>query len=122
MFLTFLDEDNKPYNIHVVPKQKIVQIHRERGIDFELNRQAIKQLSSDAYTLYMYILTRCTTKAWYLSSTDVYENTSLRRRTYTKAIAELQEKKYLIPGPIKTPDGDFNNNTFHLVQSPDCTF
>ena len=60
----------------------------------------MKKLTADAYLLYMYLITRPSNRVWTLSSQDVYNNTALKKRTYSKAVSELIEKKYLIPGPI----------------------
>lgn len=50
------DQDQNDYYIRVAHNQKLIQIHRQRGISFNFNYEAIKNLSTNAYALYMYIL------------------------------------------------------------------
>ena len=110
------DSSGIQYTIKVHPNQKAIYIHRDKGINFWLNQEAMEKLSADAYLLYMYLLVKKENRVWALSSQDVFEHTALKKRTYMKAVAELQEKKYLIPGPIE----GVNKNvcTYHLWESP----
>ena len=114
--LKLYDSSGTPYEVNIANNQKAIYIHREKGINFKLNHNAMKDLSADAYLLYMYLITRQGGRVWILSSQDVFAQTALKRRTYTNAIAELQEKKYLIAGPIE----NINNNvsTYHMWESP----
>ena len=110
------DSNKAPYTIKVSHNQKAIYIHRAKGINFALNQLAMKALSADAYLLYMYLLTRKEGRVWVLSSQDVFEQTALKKRTYTNAINELIEKKYLISGPIEGVAQNYN--TYHLFEAP----
>lgn len=103
------------YTIKAAYNQKVIYIHRGKTIDFKLNLQAMSELSSDAYLLYMYLMIRQKDKVWALSSKEVFESTALKKRTYMKAVAELIDKQFLIPGPIEGVDK--NLCTYHLWES-----
>ena len=110
------DSTNTPYSITIANNQKAIYIHREKGINFTHNHYAMSLLSADAYLLYMYLITRKDNRVWVLSSQDVFAQTALKRRTYTNALSELQEKKYLIAGPIEGITK--TDNTYHLWETP----
>lgn len=114
--LKLRDSLGSPYELTIANNQKAIYIHREKGINFKHNHAAMKALSADAYLLYMYLITRQGGRVWVLSSQDVFNQTALKRRTYTNALNELQEKKYLIAGPIE----DVGNNvaTYHMWEAP----
>ena len=76
----------------------------------------MKNLSADGYLLYMYLLTCYKERVWALSSQDVFTHTALKRRTYTKAITELIEKKYLISAPIEGIPSTIE--TYHFYEMP----
>lgn len=112
------DEHGDSYIIKVSNNQKVIQIHRKRSINFSANYAAIKNLSANAYVLYMYLLMHSEKRIWALSSKDIYENTPLRKYTLSNAITELQEKGYLVPGEIDLGDNKtYNSNSYHLYES-----
>jgi len=117
MFMKFYTETGEPYSINVAPKQKIIKVHRNNYIDFQLNQCAQKNLSPYAYMLYMYLLVRSKDRAWAMSSKDICENTTLTKKTYPKAVEELIEKGYLVPKEISTEDNaHYSKNTYHLLE------
>lgn len=88
-------------NIKTAPNQKVVVIHKVHGkggriLDIESNREAMHQLSSSAYVLYMHFILSLPGYTEALSLQHLSETTSLRERTYYKAINELIEKQYLV--------------------------
>lgn len=113
------DHNNKDYFVRVANNQKVIQIHREKGINFDSNYEAIKTLSTNAYVLYMYMLMHSSNRIWALSSQEVFDNTPLKKRTYMNAMKELQDAKYLTPGVIDLNNGEvYDTNTYHLWENP----
>ena len=110
----------KQYYIKVAANQKVIQIHRVKNyINFEANYKAMAALSSNAYVLYMYILMHDNRRIWALSSKDVYAKTALTEKTYTKAVAELIEKKYLVKGDIQLDAyTTYSENAYHFYELP----
>lgn len=91
-------------NIKTAPNQKVVVIHKVHGkggriLDIESNKAAMKQLSSNAYVLYMHFVLSLPGYTEALSLQHLSETTPLRERTYYKAINELIEKQYLVKEP-----------------------
>ena len=115
------DSKGSTYKIELAKNQKVVQIHRiKNSINFDANYKAIKNLSFAAYTLYMYLIMHSNNRVWALSSKDIYNNTNFTERTYTRAIDELIEKRYLIHGEIDIGGGQtYKENAFHLWEDPD---
>ena len=111
----------KQYYIKVAANQKVIQIHRvKNGINFEANYKAMAVLSANAYVLYMYLLMHENHRVWALSSKDVYAKTALTEKTYTKAVAELIEKKYLVKGDIQLDAcTTYSENAYHLYELPE---
>lgn len=108
-----------PYIIHQAPHQKIIQIHRPKGINFKSNYAAMQNLSQAAYILYMYLLMKGTHRVWPLYSQEIYDHTPIKKRAYLDAVKELQDKHYLVPGSIDLGTGKHHNtNTFHLYETP----
>ena len=121
--INFKDSHNNTYSVRITHNQKMIYIHRSRGIDFTFNRRAIKSLSSDAYVLYSYLLLNQPERIWALSSQHVYESTPLKKRTYTKAIQELLEKGYLTAGEFIDQDNNkHQENTYHFWEDPSLSF
>lgn len=111
--------ERTPYVIYQANNQKLIQIHREGSINFQHNYTAIKNLSQNAYTVYIYLLMKSTHRIWALYNTEIAENTPVQKRAYLKAIQELQDKRYLIPKEIDLNNGrTYNINTFHLYEVP----
>lgn len=120
--LTATLNDGTTYTIRRTNNQKLFQIHRDKGINFEHNYTALKTLSQNAYTLYMYMIMHNPERIWALSSKDVFECTPLKKKTYIAAIRELQNKNYLTPGPIKLSENCiYENNTYHIWESAKMT-
>lgn len=93
-------------NIKVVPNQKVIEIHKVHGkgnriLDVPTNRQAQKELSPQAYVLYMHFVLSLPNYKEALSLEYITQTTSLSKRGYYNAVEELIEKKYLIKKPNK---------------------
>lgn len=117
--IEFKDPSGHTYSVNLSNNQKAIQIHRNAYINYRFNRKALETLSSDAYTLYMYLLLNQAERVWALSSQDVFNHTALKKRTYTKAVTELQEAGYLTAGPIYTGTEFYTTNTYHLWEDPE---
>lgn len=112
------DDRGKEYIIKVSNNQKVIQIHKKRGIDYISNYAAMKNLSSNAYVLYMYLLMHYEKRIWALSSKDIYEKTQLKKYTLTNAVKELQDKGYLVPGEIDLGNGKtYNSSSYHFYET-----
>lgn len=104
--------------IKLAKNQKVVQIHRvQKGINFESQYKALRELTTDAYALFSYLIMCPTEYPWALSSKDVIEHTSLSIRTYNKAIQELIEKRYLVQQDIDMDGHYFTENAYHLLEN-----
>lgn len=114
------DSKGRSYAIQVAKNQKVIQIHRVKSsINFEANYEAMKELSSNTYVLYMYLIMHENDRVWALSSKDVYAKTQLTEKTYQKAIQELIEKKYLTAGEIDIgTEIKYKENAYHLWEKP----
>lgn len=67
------------------------------AINKEANDFALKTLSSNAYKIYIYIASNQDRYVFQLSSKDVQLRCGIKSwKTYSSAIKELQDKKYLI--------------------------
>lgn len=87
--------------LKVAPNQKVITVHKVHGkggriLDILANKEAMKQLSADAYSLYMHFILSMPDYTEALSLQHISETTSLKERTYYKAINELIEKGYLV--------------------------
>lgn len=95
-------------DIKVASNQKVVEIQKvlQRGyiLDIKTNKVAIKELSSDAYMLYMHFMLNKIGYIEALSIKNIMDATSLSERKYYKAVDELIQKGYL----VKTDNLDFN--------------
>lgn len=110
----------KHYGIQVAKNQKVIQIHRVKSsINFAANYEAMKNLSSNAYVLYMYLIMHSEGRVWALSKVDVEEKTPLSEKTYLKAVQELISKNYLTAGEIDIGDGKkWTEEAYHLWETP----
>lgn len=104
--------------LKVAPNQKVVTVHKVHGksgriLDISANKEAMKQLSSDAYSLYMHFILSVPDYTEALSLQHISEATSLKERTYYKAINELIEKGYL----VKEPHNKFKEH-YGFYESP----
>lgn len=92
--------DGKHYDIKLAPNQKVVTVVKSKPkgyiLDIDANRAAHKQLSSDAYSLYMHFVLNMPGYTEALSMKHITNATALSERTYYKAVNELIEKRYLI--------------------------
>ena len=99
-------KDRGVVNIKVVPNQKVIEIHKVhakggRILDIAANRVAQRELSAQAYILYMHFMLNLPEYREALSVKYITETTSLSERGYYKAVNELIEQNYLIKEPSK---------------------
>lgn len=93
--------------INVATNQKVVEIRKvnnKRGkiLDIAANKQAMKDLSLAAYTLYMHFVLNMPGYQEALSVKNLTENSGLSTKTYYKAVNELIEKNYLVRDETNT--------------------
>lgn len=90
--------------LQVYPNQKLIKIHKEDDAQTNFNyiNNAIKDLSCASFALYMFLYGIDNNAVWALSSSYMYENSALTKRTYTKAVNELIDKGYLVKGELVT--------------------
>lgn len=95
-------------DLRVAANQKVVEIKKvlQRGyiLDIKTNKVAIKELTPNAYMLYMHFMLNKIGYIEALSIKNVMDTTSLSERKYYKAVNELIQKRYL----VKTDSLDFN--------------
>ena len=116
--LTATLTDGTTYTIRQANNQKLFQVHRNKTINFTNNYDALKNLSQNAYILYMYMIMHNPERIWALSSKDIFECTPLKKKTYISAMRELQDKNYITPGAIKLSENcTYENNTYHIWES-----
>lgn len=101
-------KDRGVVDVKVVPNQKVIEIHKVhaqgRILDIAANRVAQRNLSAQAYILYMHFILNLPGYREALSIAHITESTSLSERGYYKAVNELIEKKYL----VREPSSDFS--------------
>ena len=87
-------------NITVYNNQKVVHINKinknGKMYDLAANKQAIKNLTANAYVLYSHLLHNKSDWLEAISKKRICEITSLGDRTYDKALDELIEKRYIV--------------------------
>ena len=92
--------DGKHYDIKLAPNQKVVTVIKSKPkgyiLDIDANRLARKNLSSDAYSLYMHFVLNVPGYTEALSMKHNLDTSSLSERTYYKSVNELIEKGYLV--------------------------
>lgn len=120
-YITNGHEENR--FIDVVENQKVLKIHKYTdGIDYSAHNKARKELTSNAFELYDYIVCHSNEWIWALSSKDVCNESNLTMNKYPKAVAELIDKKYLIAGEIDLGSEQIVKNCYHFYESPElCT-
>ena len=95
--------DGKYYDIKLAPNQKVVTVIKSKPkgyiLDIEANKIARKELSSDAYSLYMHFVLNVPGYTEALSMQQNIQTSSLSQRTYYKAVNELIQKDYLVKTP-----------------------
>ena len=97
-------KDRGVVDVKVVPNQKVIEIHKVhakggRILDIAANRVAQRELSAQAYVLYMHFMLNLPGYQEALSVKHITETTSLSERGYYKAVNELIEKQYLVREP-----------------------
>jgi hypothetical protein len=97
-------KDRGVVDVKVVPNQKVIEIHKVhakggRILDITTNRVAQRELSAQAYILYMHFMLNLPGYREALSLKYITESTSLSERGYYKAVNELVEQKYLVREP-----------------------
>ena len=105
-------------DIKVVPNQKVIEIHKvneKKGkiLDIPTNRIAQKELSAQAYVLYMHFVLNLPGYKEALSLEHIFKTTSISERGYYKAVKELIEKHYL----VRKPNKDFSE-FYHFYEQP----
>ena len=114
-----LDEPWRFCSIEVKDGQRTYQVHRVGGgINFKANRRAMKELTPQAYMLYMSMVMDAADHEWLLDEEEVATSTSLTRADVQKAIEELIAKTYMTPGEICIGGVSHKKNTFHLWEEP----
>lgn len=109
------------YSIDVENGQRTYQVHRVGvGINFKANRRAMKELTPQAYMLYMSMVMDAVEREWLLDEEEVTASTSLARTDVQEAIQELIAKKYMTPGEIRIGGVSHKRNTFHLWEETVC--
>lgn len=83
------------------------------GIDFRANREALKQMTPNAYVLYMALITRPVHKIWIMSKLKLTSETALTSETLAAAFDELVQLGYLTPSNSK----EFSH-LYNLWESP----
>ena len=95
--------NGKCYDIKLAPNQKVVTVIKSKPkgyiLDIEANKVARKELSSDAYSLYMHFVLNVPGYTEALSMQQNIKTSSLSERTYYKAVNELIQKGYLVKKP-----------------------
>lgn len=95
--------------VYTVPNQKVVKVmhdicnenHIYTQCNVKSNKRAIKELSPNAYKLYMYFALNHHEYTFALSSVDVQNTTGMSDTTYKKCVRELIEKEYLVKSKTK---------------------
>lgn len=111
-------KDRGVVDVKVVPNQKVIEIHKVhakggRILDIAANRVAQRELSAQAYILYMHFILNLPGYREALSLKYVTESTSLSERGYYKAVNELIEQKYL----VREPSAEFSEY-YRFYESP----
>ena len=110
------------FSLKLTPEQALIQIHRFReSINFEANNEALKNLSAEAFVLYMYLVKQHPKYLWRLAEKDVLRKTPLTSDTLKSAFEELVEKQYLTPGEVGEgiPWSQlYTYNSYHLWEKP----
>ena len=102
------------------PKQKLVRINKQgNGINYEKTKSAMRVLSPAAVEMYLYFCMIENQSIWVLSRQYIYDNTLLTKKTYTKAINELIEHKFLVPGGLVTDNKEaIRTNVYDFFEEP----
>ena len=110
------------FSLKLDPDQALIQTHRVlSGINFEANNEALKNLSAEAFVLYMYLVKHSPKSLWRLAEKDILKKTSLTADNLQSAFNELVEKHYLTPGEVGegiTYNQLHTYNSYHLWETP----
>lgn len=90
--------------IITVPNQKVITVNKSicnkehiyAQCNLKANKMALKELSANAYKLYMYFALNQDNYTFALSYVHVYSITGMSEKTYHRAVKELIEKGYLV--------------------------
>ena len=90
--------------IVTVPNQKVITVNKSicdkehiyAQCNLKANKMALKELSANAYKLYMYFALNQDDYTFALSYVHVYSITGMSEKTYHRAVKELIEKGYLV--------------------------
>lgn len=100
------------YDITVATNQRVVEVRKVysnlndgRVFDINANKNALQELTPNAYTLYMYFILKFPGYIEALSITNVRKATKISEKGYYKAFDELVAQKYL----VKKDSLDFDN-------------
>lgn len=115
-----MEKQEKIRVIITVPNQKVITVqhsicdkeHIYTQCNIKANKMALKELSPNAYKLYMYFDLNQDNYSFALSFLDVHEITGMSDKTYQKSVNELIEKGYLVQKESKNQyifyDGKIN--------------
>lgn len=114
------ETEEKVRIIVTVPNQKVVQVRHEvcdaehiyTMCNVKANSTAMKELSANAYKLYMYFDLNQDGYLFALSYKAVHEATGMADKTYQRAIKELIEKEYLVKSK--------EQNNLYIFYDGDC--
>lgn len=115
-----LDAPISHYTIELENGQRTFEVHRvQKGIDFKANRQAMKELSPQAYMLYMYMVLNTPNREWRLAEDKLAAETKLDMDALETSIDELLAKQYLTQGTIYSGVGIHTKHAYHVWETPE---
>lgn len=115
-----LDAPISHYTIELENGQRTFEVHRvQKGIDFKANRQAMKELSPQAYMLYMYMVLNTPNREWRLAEDKLAAETKLDMDALETSIDELLAKQYLTQGTIYSGGGIHTKHAYHVWETPE---
>lgn len=108
------------YTIELENGQRTFEVHRvQKGIDFKANRQAMKELSPQAYMMYMYMVLNSPNKEWRFAEDKLSDETKLDMDALETTIHELLDKQYLTQGTIYSGGGIHKKHAYHIWETPE---
>ena len=115
-----LDAPISHHTIKLENGQRTFEVHRvQKGIDFKANRQAMKELSPQAYMLYMYMVLNTPNREWRLAEDKLAAETKLDMDALETTIDELLAKQYLTQGTIYSGGGVHTKHAYHIWETPE---
>lgn len=112
-YLDWIDKNDKALtipskNFRLYKNQRLIQV--DTSICNALGD--LNRLSQHAFVLYNYLLS-VKEDVFPLSTKDLYKNSNLNYKSYTKAFQELVDNNYMVPHKITLNDGRiYDQNTF----------